>query len=198
MTASVQARIRRSVRYSRFDMEQDNRVRQGSLQRERISWNEKTGRDAFRNTQDWVNGVGVSPSGRFQVIEEARPKQKWFGAEGIRWDAARFLLILGASLMFAVLLAVLASIGASDLQIQKLQDKISAVEQKNEKLQAELAASTGDISVCTEAIKLNMISSNGARTLTLTAPQGAGMLLVEAARDPGEPGTEIRGQAEND
>ena len=33
---------------------------------------------------------------------------------------------------------------------------------------------------------------------TLTAPQGAGMLLVEAARDPGEPGTEIRGQAEND
>ena len=132
------------------------------------------------------------------MIEEARPKQKWFGAEGIRWDAARFLLILGASLMFAVLLAVLASIGASDLQIQKLQDKISAVEQKNEKLQAELAASTGDISVCTEAIKLNMISSNGARTLTLTAPQGAGMLLVEAARDPGEPGTEIRGQAEND
>ena len=182
MTVSVQARIRRSYRYSQFERKGDHRVQQGSLHRERISWDESGKRGTYQNTQDWVNGVGMSPSGRFQVIEEARPRQKWFAAAGIRWDVARTLLILIAALMIAVLLAEVASIGASNLQIRRIQEKIEAVEQKNEKLQAELELMAGDISVCTEAVKLNMISSNGAKTVTLTAPQNAGMLPVESSK----------------
>ena len=191
MTTSVQAKLRRDYRYTRFDMKGDHRVRQGSLRRERISCS-----DQFQHTQDWVNGVGMSPSGRFQVIEEAKPRQQWISAEGIRWDLARFLLILIAALMVAVLLAHLASIGASSLQIRRLEEKIEAAQKLNEDYRAKLEASSGDISVCTEAVKLNMISSNGAKTITLTAPTNAGILPLESHTEEIETGWELRSAVE--
>ena len=195
MTTSVQGRIRRSVRYSSFDMKGDHRVQQGNLRRERISCSDRMKELPYQQTQDWVNGVGMSPSGRFQVIEEAKPRQRLFSAEGIRWDAARALLILCAAIMAAVLLALTAGIGASGIQIKRLQDRIAAAEQRNADLRAELALSAADISVLTEAVKLNLISSTGARTVTLTAPQDAGMLPVESGNDA-ENGLELRGAAD--
>ena len=180
MTTAVSGRIRRSYRYTQFELRSDNRVQQGSLQRERITCSDKMSGKSFQNTQDWTGTVGISPSGRFQVIEEALPKKRLISKEGIRWDLARVLLIVLAGILLAVLLAEFASIGASSVQIRKLEDKIEAVQNKNEKLRSELAVTAGDISVCTEAVKLNMISSNGAKTITLSAPQNASMLLAES------------------
>ena len=37
-------------------------------------------------------------------------------------------------------------------------------------MKQELELSAADISVCTEAVKLNLISAYGAQTITLTAP----------------------------
>ena len=47
-----------------------------------------------------------------------------------------------------------------------------------------LAQQSGDISVCTEAVKLNLVSSGGVRPISLTAPTGARMTLVETNRTP--------------
>ena len=38
-------------------------------------------------------------------------------------------------------------------------------------LKQELSISAGDATVCTEAVKLNLISAYGATPITLTAPQ---------------------------
>ena len=50
---------------------------------------------------------------------------------------------------------------------------------RNEQLQAELAYSAGDVSVCTEAVKHNLISGYGARTIVLTAPIQASAVTAE-------------------
>ena len=73
-----------------------------------------------------------------------------------------------------------ASIGASSLRIQRLQEKIETAENNGNKLRAELARSGGDITVCTKAVEMNLISSGGAPTIQLTAPLGATMTLMEA------------------
>ena len=192
MTTAVSARVRRSVRYSRFEIRNENRVRNGSLQRERITVSDQMQAESFPNVQDWTGRMGVSPSGRFQVIEDVRPKKKLISREGIRWDFASALLIAVAGLIAALLLAELASIGASSVQIRKLEEKIEAVQKMNEGLQAELAVTAGDISVCTEAVKLNMISSNGAKTILLEAPSEASMLLVQTSAGTD---TELRASA---
>ena len=41
---------------------------------------------------------------------------------------------------------------------------------------------TGSASVCTEAVKLNLISSSGAQTIRLTAPADARLVLSTAAQ----------------
>lgn len=133
--------------------------------------------DRFPNTQDWSVKAGVSPSGRFQVVEEPRKRTALISAAGIRWDAARTVLMVTGSLMIVVLLVMLATIGSSSMQIRQLDEKISAVEQYNEEMRGKLAAQSGDISVCTEAVRLNLISSSGAQTIRLTAPQGARLTL---------------------
>ncbi len=195
MTSAASSRIRRRIRYAQFDMASENRVQKGSLNRERMSCSEQLRSGTYQNTQDWASGVGVSPSGRFKVIEEALPKKRLISSEGIRWDLARTLLIVCGGLMLAILLAELASIGASSVQIRKLEEKIEAVQLKNKNLEANLAVSAGDISVCTEAIKLNMISSSGAKTITLTAPQDASMLLIQTGPDTSEENPEVRASA---
>lgn len=195
MTTAVLKKIRRNYRYSRFELQNNHRVQNGSLQRERMTCSGQLPQEPFQNTQDWVSGVGISPSGRFQVIETAQPRKKLISAEGIRWDLARVLMILLAGLMAAFLLAEIASIGATSIQIRRLEEKIEAVQQKNEALQAELERSAGDVSVCTEAVRLNMISSNGAKTITLTAPQGASMLPVESGAESAQAGGEVRASA---
>ena len=47
------------------------RQQTASLHRQRMSCSDSV--KSFTNTQDWTGGMGISPSGRFQVIEEAAP-----------------------------------------------------------------------------------------------------------------------------
>ena len=69
----------------------DARMQMNSLHRQRMTCSDSM--QTFTNTQDWTNGLGMSPSGRFRVIEEAKPKRRMFSREGIRWDASWILLI---------------------------------------------------------------------------------------------------------
>ena len=137
---------------------------------------------SFANTQDWTNGMSMSPSGRFRVVEEAVPRRKFFSREGIRWDAAWLALAAVAFLCVAVLLADVAGSGLYSRSITRLERKIEDLTAKNEKQQEKLALSSGDVSVCTEAVKLNLISGNGAQTIILTVPQAAtaGTAFTEA------------------
>ena len=136
---------------------------------------------AFRQTQDWTGGMSVSPSGRFQVIEEKKPKQRILSSEGVRWDAAVTALILAGVLMAAILLADLAGIGTGGRTLEKLSGKIESLENRNGQLREELVLNTGNASVCTEAVKMDLISSNGARTIRLTAPGNARLTLSTAS-----------------
>ncbi len=154
-------------------------IRGVSARRARMT--DRLSEDRFPNTQDWSVKAGVSPSGRFQVVEEPRHRTALISAAGIRWDLARVMLMVIGSVMIIVLLVMLATIGSSSLQIRQLDEKISAVEEYNEQLRGKVAAHSGDISVCTEAVRLNLISSSGARTIQLTAPQGANLMLSEQA-----------------
>ena len=123
----------------------------------------------------------MSPSGRFQVIEERKPKVRMISGEGIRWSAALTILILVSVILCAILLADLAGMGNSGRMITKLNSKIHTVESRNEDLKLELEMSTDSATVCTEAVRMDLISSNGAQTIRLTAPQDARITLSSAS-----------------
>ena len=65
--------------------------------------------------------------------------------------------------------------------ITKLNSKIHTVESRNEDLKLELEMSTDSATVCTEAVRMDLISSNGAQTIRLTAPQDARITLSSAS-----------------
>ena len=135
----------------------------------------------IRQTQDWTGSMDMSPSGRFQVIEERKPKVRMISGEGIRWSAALTILILVSVILCAILLADLAGMGNSRRMITKLNSKIHTVESRNEDLKLELEMSTDSATVCTEAVRMDLISSNGAQTIRLTAPQDARITLSSAS-----------------
>ena len=173
MTMAASGRIRRSVRFAQLEQQSGNRKPEAMPRRQRITVADHLDSPSFRNTQDWTGGLGISPSGRFRVIEDRRHKERSFTRQGIRRDRARIILIALAALMAVILLVELASIGAGQLRIQKLNSRLTAMEERNEALRAALTLSGGDISVCTEAVKLNLVSSSGVRPISLTAPTGA-------------------------
>ena len=70
----------------------NERQQVNSLHRQRMTCSDSM--RSFTNTQDWMNGMSISPSGRFQVVEEIRPKQKTFSREGIRWNVAWIILFV--------------------------------------------------------------------------------------------------------
>ena len=137
------------------------RQQTASLHRQRMSCSDSV---------KWTGGMGISPSGRFQVIEEATRKPRLVSGEGIRWDAAWIAIGLAIAICVVVLLADVAGMGLGSRSISKLESKIEDMNSRNETLRQELALSSGDVSVCTEAVKLNLISGYGATTITLTAP----------------------------
>ena len=53
-----------------------------SLHRQRMTCADSL--QSFTNTQDWTGGMGISPSGRFRVVEEPKPRQRFFSRNGIR------------------------------------------------------------------------------------------------------------------
>lgn len=162
----------------------DERQQVNSLHRQRMTCSGNV--RSFTNTQDWTGGMGMSPSGRFQVIEQAKPKRKAFSREGIRWDAAWLLLGAVIALCVVILFADFAGMGLSSRTNSRLESKIEDMGRRNDELRLQLATSASDVNVCTEAIKLNLISGSGAQTITLTVPQGYSADAVTA---------EVRGAA---
>ena len=100
---------------------------------------------AFQQNQDWTGSMGVSPSGRFRVVEQPHERQKMISREGIRWDVGKILLITIAVLLTAVLLAEIAMIGLNDKSIERLQGKIEMLAAKNQELETALVYSSGDV-----------------------------------------------------
>jgi len=147
----------------------EERQQVNSLHRQRMTCSDSL--RSFTNTQDWTGGMGVSPSGRFQVVEQAGPKRRIFSREGLRWDAAWFAISAVILICAVILLADIAGMGLGARSISRLESKIEDMSARNEAMRQELAISAGDVSVCTEAVKLNLISGYGARTIVLTAPQ---------------------------
>ena len=163
----------------RRDRRTDDRQSISDVRRNRMSCSAAL--RTFSQTQDWTGSMGVSPSGRFQVVEASQGKQRVFTREGIRWDVAWACLIATAILLSIILLVDLSGIGISMKSIQKLDRKIETVAASNDELQARLEYSSGDVSVCTEAVKRNLISSGGARTIRLTAPENANLTLTQTS-----------------
>ncbi len=155
----------------------DDRMQVNSLHRQRMTCSDSM--QAFTNTQDWTNGIGISPSGRFRVIEEAKPKRKVFSRDGIRWDAAWILLIAVILIFIAVLLADAAGMGMSSRSISRLNLKIADMNEQNDLLKQELARDAGDVNVCMEAVELNMIAGSGAQKICLTVPLDSGTVTAE-------------------
>ena len=175
VSAAPGGRIRRSVRFAQVEP----RSGQAQPQRQRFTVADHIDTRTFQHTQDWTEGMGVSPSGRFRVIEKGEKRQKPISRAGIRgdWGRACLLALLAALVVF--FLVELAALGTSGLNIRKLNRQIEAMEARNAELRVMLERSSGDISVCTEAVKMNLVSSNGVRPIQLTAPEGASMVLTE-------------------
>ena len=178
MTARVRNRLQDGVinwQERRFQKE-DFRQQQADIHRSRMTCSASL--PSFHQTQDWTGGL--TPSGRIPVIEEAKPRKRLISSEGIRWDAAVAALVIIGVLLVVLLTVDLACIGTSSRAVTKLNSSIHDLEAKNERIQAEIDMTTGSASVCTEAIKLNLISSNGARTIRLTAPVNAQLTISTA------------------
>ena len=131
-------------------------------------------------TQDWTEGMGVSPSGVFRVAENDGRREKILSRKGIRWDVGRGILIAVAAVLVLVLVLEAFGVSARRRMTGKLEVKTQALAAKNEELQQELDWQAGDVSVMTEAVRLNLISGYGARTITLTAPAEANLTLSTA------------------
>ena len=147
----------------------NERQQVNSLHRQRMTCSDSV--HSFTHTQDWMSGMSMSPSGRFRVVEEAQPRKRLLSREGIRRDAAWIILGIVTVLCAAVLLADLAGLGLGTRSISRLDSKIADLSRRNEAMRQELTVSAGDVSVCTEAVKLNLISGYGANTVRLTAPR---------------------------
>jgi len=156
----------------------DFRQQQADIHRSRMTCSASL--PAFHQTQDWTGGLGISPSGRFQVIEENKPRKRIISGEGIRWNVAVTVLVILGLVLTLILVCDLAGIGQSGRVIGKLASKIENIENRNSEVTAEIGMMADSASVCTEAVKLNLISSNGARTIRLTAPANAQLTLSDA------------------
>lgn len=190
MTARVRNRIQDSMinwQERRFRKE-DFRQQQADIHRSRMTCSGSL--SSFHQTQDWT--WNVSPSGRIPVIEDTKPKQRLISADGIRWDLALAVLILAGILLAGILLADVAGIGTGGRTIRKLNASITELQEKNDRLQADIAMNMDSASVCTEAIKLNLISSNGATTIRLTAPSNA--MLTLSTPDKAAENAELEGR----
>ena len=64
--------------------------------------------------------------------------------------------------------------------ISRLDSKITDQGRRNDKLKQEMAANANDVSVCTEAVKLNLISSNAVPTIRLTVAADTNMTVTTA------------------
>ena len=180
MTARVRNRLQDGVinwQERRFRKE-DFRQQQADIHRSRMTCSASL--PAFHQTQDWTGGL--TASNRIPAIEETRPRQRLVSSDGIRWDAAIIALVVIGVLLAVILVADIACIGTGGRMITRLNSSIRDLETKNERLQAEIDLSTGDASVCTEAVKLNLISSNGAKTIRITAPVNAQLTVSTAEK----------------
>ena len=180
MTARVRNRLQDGMinwQEKRFQRE-DFRQQQADIHRSRMTCSASL--PSFHQTQDWTGGL--SASNRIPVIEETKPRQGLISSEGIRWSAAVMALIIVGVLLLVFLVVDVTNIGAGGRTITKLNSSIRDLETKNERLQAEIELQAGSSSVCTEAVKLNLISSNGARTIRLTAPVNAQLTFSSAEK----------------
>ncbi len=153
----------------------ENRQQQASLHRERMTCADTVRFDT--QSQDWTGSMGISPSGRFQVIESAKPKKSIFSSEGLRWDVAWIVIIAVAVLCLGILLGNLAGGGMGDRALSKLDRKIADMTVKNEKLETEIALRNEDVSMYTQAVKMDLISSGGMQTIRLVAPEEAQLTI---------------------
>ncbi|MBO7374121.1 MAG: hypothetical protein J6U19_07780 [Oscillospiraceae bacterium] len=103
-------------------------------------------------------------------------------SEGVRWDAALAALILAGVLLLAFLLADVAAIGSTGHSVNKLNANIETLAADNERIRGQIEQGSSSANVCTEAVKMNLISSKGARTIRLTVPVNAQMTLSTAAQ----------------
>ena len=78
----------------------------------------------------------------------------------------------------AILLGDLANMGAGTRTISRLESQIAGSTEYNAELQQELALIVNDASVCTEAVKLNLISSNAVQTIRLTVAADTNMTVT--------------------
>ena len=195
MTTAASGRVRRSIRFARMEAQSAEVRRDASPRRERMTLRPGLEFSNCRNTQNWTDGMGISPSGRFRVVEEPRDRRRAVSRDGIRSDWAKILIWLLAAAAAVALLAVAASIGTGSLRIRKLETRIEAAQARNLELRGQLASLGGDVSVCTKAVELNMISSNGAPTIQLTAPAAANMVLMEAGEVTATQEPDIRASA---
>ncbi len=178
------ARIRNRLQDGMIDWQErrfrktDFRQQQADIHRSRMTCSASL--PAFHQTQDWTGGL--TESKRIPVIEETKPRQRLISSEGIRWDAAIAALIIIGVLLTVLLAADLTGIGSSGRVITRLNSSVRDLEAKNERIQAEIDLAAGSASVCTEAVKLNLISSTGARTIRLTAPVNAQLTVSTAEK----------------
>ena len=180
MTARIRNRLQDGMinwQERRFQ-KTDFRQQQADIHRSRMTCSASL--PSFHQTQDWTGSL--TASNRIPVIEETKPKQRLISSEGIRWDAAVAALVIIGVLLVILLAADLTSIGASGRIITKLNTSVRDLEAKNERIQAQIDLAAGSASVCTEAVKLNLISSGGARTIRLTAPVNAQLTVSTAEK----------------
>ena len=184
MTARIRDRVQDRVIdwQERRYLKDDFRQQHADIHRSRMTCSATL--PSFHQTQDWTGGL--TASGRVPAIEETKPRKRIVSAEGIRWDAALTALILVAVLLFILLAGDLVEIGAGGRNIRKLNNSIADLETKNHQLQAEMEANSNDASVCTQAVGLNLISSYGATTILLTAPENTQLLTLSTAAKAAE------------
>lgn len=190
ITARVRNRLQDGVinwQEKRFQKE-SFRQQQADIHRSRMTCSASL--PSFHQTQDWTGGL--IDSGRHPVIEEAKPRKRLISADGIRWDAALTALVLIGILLTVILVVDVAGIGTSSRMIGKLNTSIRDLENKNSQVQAEIEMSASGASVRTEAVKLNLISSNGAKTIRITASVNAYLTLSTAAQ--AEENAELEGR----
>ncbi len=177
MTIAAERRIRRSAAYNPAGFGSGMHVR-AEHTRERITCSDALNR-RLQNPKAWKDASSVHGDIRILKVDKVGNKQKLLTRGGIRWDLASAILLAMAVVFAIVLLTDLGVNGTSVRQIRTMELKLQAMQEKNDKLERQVAASMEDTNVKMEAVKLNLISSGGAGTVWLTVPEEATMLPAD-------------------
>lgn len=114
---------------------------------------------------------------RHPVTVQQPEKTSVFSAQGIRWDAASALLLVILAIFGLLLVFEGGNMIATQKRVEELQAEYDRVIASNQEMEANLSRQTNASTIGYQAVNVGLISTTGAKPISLTVPEEAMMTM---------------------